>query len=376
MKCMICGNEMTVCEVLENKTNTPNVMKEYVKEVDKYNITFFQCKNCGHGFIENILPDSFYEEFTVALDDKTDEYRENVRNAGFDRIINRLLEITNNDNESILEIGSGRGYLLKQALSKFNYALGIEPSKVEAEVARKMNLNIIVDFFGRENAIDRQFSSFVSTMVFEHLPNPKEAVSYAYELLKDGGSGMIQVPNAQRTYFRKVYFDIYPQHLHYYTPMSLMKLVTDAGFEVLSCEETSDSNYLEIYVKKTVPAKSFCTKMENDKEFFEKNTSQYNCVGLWGASYASRSCVYLLDKTKVKHFFDVSGSKIGGYINDLDVRIEYPEISKVNECDLIIIMANEYTNEIMKSLRDKYAYKGEVIYFNDACELKKVNFGE
>ena len=72
----------------------------------------------------------------------------------------------------------------------------------------------------------------------------------------------------------------------------------------------------------------------------------------------------------------MSGSKIGGYINDLDVRIEYPEISKVNECDLIIIMANEYTNEIMKSLRDKYAYKGEVIYFNDACELKKVNFGE
>lgn len=375
MKCIICGNEMAICEVLENKTNTPNVMKKYMK-VDKHNITFYHCENCGHGYIENALSDSFYEEFTVALDDKADNNQKNTRSAGFDRIINRLLEITGGDNESILEIGSGRGYLLKKALEKFKYGLGVEPSKVEAEVAKKMNLNIIEDFFGRQNMIDRKFSSFVSTMVFEHLPDPKEAISYVYELLKDGGSGIIQVPNAQRTYLKRVYFDIYPQHLHYYTPMSLTKLATDVGFEVLSCEVTSDSNYLEIYVRKIIRTKSFHEKLVNDKKFFNNNMSEFSCVGIWGASYASRSLVYIIDQTKVKYFFDVSSSKIDGYINDLDVKIEYPEISKVNECDLIIIMANEYTDEIIGNLKCRCAYKGEVIYFDHACELKRMKLGD
>ena len=375
MNCIICDNKMAICEVLKNKVNTPNVMKKFMK-ADKYNITFYHCENCGHGYIENILPDSFYEEFTVALDDKECNNQKNTRSAGFDRIINRLLEMTGNDNESILEIGSGRGYLLKQALERFRYGLGVEPSKAEAEVAKKMDLNIIVDFFGRQNNIDRKFSSFVSTMVFEHLPNPKESILYVYELLKDGGSGVIQVPNAQRTYLKKVYFDIYPQHLHYYTPMSLTKLVMDAGFEVLSCEVTSDGNYLEIYVKKVIRTKSFYEKLTSDKNFFEKNMSEYSCVGIWGASYASRSLVYIIDQTKIKYFFDVSSSKIGGYINDLDVQIEYPEISKVNECDLIIIMANEYTDEIIRNLKDRCAYKGEVIYFDYTCELKRMRLGD
>jgi cyclopropane fatty-acyl-phospholipid synthase-like methyltransferase len=363
---------MNICERVFNKTNTPNVMKNYVKDVAKCDITFYRCPNCSHGYIENILAEDFYEEFTVALDDKTDEHRENVRNAGFERIINRLLEITGGDNESILEIGSGRGYLLKQALNHFEYGLGIEPSRVEAKVAEDLGCDVLVDFFGRENKIDRKFSSFVSTMVFEHMPNPKEAISYAYDLLKDGGSGVIQVPNAQRTYFRKVYFDIYPQHLHYYTPMSLTKLVTDAGFEVLSCEVTSDENYIEIYVRKTIPAKTFEDKTEKDRNFFKENMKKYSCVGLWGASYAARSCIYLLDTTHIKHFFDVSGSKIGGYINDLDVEIERPELNKINECDLIIIMANEYTGEILNSLGTKYAYKGDVILFDNTCTLQKI----
>jgi len=361
-------------EELENKTNVPNILKRY-EQVSKCTIPFYHCENCGHGYIENILSDNFYEEFTVALDDKSDGFRDNIRNIGFNRIIDRLLEISHNDNDSILEIGAGRGYLLKQASKRYKYAFGVEPSKVEAAFAQSLGLNIMIDFFGKHNNIERKFSAFVSTMVFEHLPDPKEAITYAYELLKDGGSGVIQVPNAQRTVVNKVYFDVYPQHLHYYTPLSLAKLVTDAGFEILSLEETSERNYLEVYIRKPLRKTSFKQKEMLDRNFFDANTKEYQCVGLWGASYAARSCIYLLEQTNIKHFFDVSDSKIGGYINDCGVEIEYPEIDKVCGCDLLIITANEYTNEIVTSLKNKYHYVGDIIYFDDTCNLLKEKLG-
>lgn len=372
MNCPICNHKMNVEEILKGKTNTPNILQQYVEDVAKYDIPLYHCPNCGHGYIENLLADDFYDAFTVAMDDKTEEHRMDTRNVGFDRIITRLLEINRADNESILEIGSGRGYLLKRASEHYQYALGVEPSKVEARVAQQLGLNIIVDYFEDKNAIDCKFSSFISTMVFEHLPDPKASISYAFKLLKEGGSGIIQVPNAQRTFMNKIYFDVYPQHLHYYTPLSLAKLTFDAGFEVISLQETSERNYLEVCVRKPMSRNSFEDKLKADQTFFEEYLPQFKTIALWGASYAARSCIYLLNDFHIAHFFDVSNSKIGGYINDCNTIIEYPNQKKVDECDLIIITANEYTTEIMNSLKIKYHYHGTVIYFDESCQLVKI----
>lgn len=368
MKCVICGCEMRKVESLK-KTNTPNIMKEYVKDVEQVAVSFYRCEFCGHGMIDDILSTDFYEEFTVAIDDNNQENRKNERTSGVDRIVNRLLEINNGEKESILEIGSGRGFLLNRAMDFFDYGLGVEPSRVEAEAAKALGLNILVDYFEPRLKIDRKFSSFVSTMVFEHLPNPKEAVVYAYELLKDGGSGLIQVPNAQRSYINKVYFDVYPQHLHYYTPLSLTKLLHDAGFEIVSVCETSYKNYIEAYVKKPIHVDSFKNKMVKDEQFFQSNLNGLKEIGLWGGSYAARSCIYLLNRYRIRHIFDISSSKIGGYINDCNICIEYPHKDVVCSCDCIVVLANEYTKEIVNTLHD-YRYTGKIIVFDDECNLK------
>lgn len=363
---------MNLQEILKGKTNTPNILHQYTENAAKYEIPLFHCTNCSHGYIENLLTDDFYEEFTVAMDDKAEEHQKDTRNIRFDTIITQLLAVNKSDNESILEIGSGRGYLLNRASKLYKYALGVEPSKVEAKIAQNMGLNIIVDYFGEHNAIKQKFSSFVSTMVFEHLPDPKSSISYAFNLLKEGGSGIIQVPNAQRTFQNKIYFDVYPQHLHYYTPLSLAKLATDAGFEIISLKETSERNYLEICIRKPIIASSFKEKLIHDQIFIDENLSQFKTIALWGASYAARSCIYLLNKFHITYLFDVSNSKIGGYINDCNLKIEYPSEEKVSDCDLIFITANEYSTEIIDTLKTKYHYQGTIIYFDESCQLTKL----
>lgn len=367
MKCPICGNEMEQNEVLKRKTNTPNVLKENELNIREINIPFFKCLNCGHGAIDDILSEDFYDEFTVALDNNENISKANKRNARFEKLIENLLTY-GKSNKKILEVGAGCGYLLKSALEYYESGIGIEPSKREAEVAKKLGLHIIIDYFSTNLNLEGNFSAFISTMVFEHLPNPKESIEYLYELLEYEGVGLIQVPNAQRTFSNKIYFDIYPQHLQYFTPLSLSKLVSDAGFEIISLKETSEKNYLEIYVRKPRLIESFSTKLKRDIDYINARLNKYTNVAIWGASYAVRSYMLFFNKEKISYLFDVSNSKIGGYINGFDKEIEYPSAEKVNNCDLIIIMANEYTREIIECLKSSN-YTGNIIYFDDNCVL-------
>lgn len=370
MKCPICNEEMNLKEILKGKTNTPNILVNNEKNIEKVNIPFYVCSNCRHGMIENILNDDFYQEFSVAQIEETTLSKDSTRLKIFDKTIEKLKEL-NKDDESIIEIGSGCGYFLKRASEKYKYALGIEPSKTEAEFSKNMGLNIKNCYFSKDLNLEIKFSAFACTMVLEHIPSPKDVLIYAYEILKEKGVGVIQVPNAQRTQINSVYFDVYPQHLHYFTPLSLVKLVTDCGFEIISISEISDKNYLEIYIKKPQKIITFMNKENEDKKILNQTLNKYSSIGLWGASYAARSCVYLSENNKnIKYLFDMGKNKIGGFINGCDLKIEYPEVEKVKKCDLIFILANEYTQEIIKILKEIYKYQGDILIFDDSCELK------
>ena len=366
MKCPICNSVMMENECLTGKTNTPNILKKYGGGGKEVSLQLYHCEVCGHGAIEDILTDDFYEEFTVALDDKKVLSAANTRNIRFEKLLSKLVSLGKN-NGSLLEVGSGCGYLLKAAEGYYQEAVGVEPSKTEAEIACKMGLNVICDYFTAGIAFEKPFSAFISTMVFEHLPNPKEAIQHIFNNLESGGIGMIQVPNGQRAISNGIYFDIYPQHLHYYTPLSLCKLVTDTGFEVISIEETGNRNYIEMYVRKPEQCMGFCDRAKHDTEYIMERIAEHKVAAVWGASYAARSYMRFLQG--IQYIFDVSASKIGGYIVGSDIKISYPEEDKVSECDLIIIMANEYTEEIEKSICQNYKFSGEIIYFNQENDI-------
>lgn len=369
-KCPICGNCMLANEVLVNKANVTNVIENKDMDINRVDLTLYKCKVCGHGAIDNFLAESFYEEFCVSLAGfkKESRYLENSRTNKFKAIIERLASY-GEQHKKILEIGSGVGYLLKMALNYYDDALGIEPSKTEAEASRQLGLKIINDYFSPSLNLEKDFSAVISTMVFEHIQNVKETVDYIYGLLIWGGVGMIQVPNAQRTDFGKIYYDIYPQHLQYFTPVSLAKLIADAGFEIISLEETHDRNYLEIYFRKTKIEVSFNNRIRQDVATLNRLIEQHYNVAVWGASYAARSCISVIEHESIKHLFDVSEAKIGKYINDLSCEVEFPDREKVVGCDLILIMANEYSLEILNTL-EKLEYHGEVTYFDSNGKLQ------
>ncbi len=144
---------------------------------------------------------------------------------------------------SLLDIGSGPGLFLKFAADCGWRVHGIDPSIQAAAHTREMGLPVTQAFFGSENVGDLgTFDVVHMNNMLEHVPNPRELVEKASTHLSENGLICIGVPNdynpLQEALRDKGGFDpwwIVPSHhLNYFTFDSLNRLLTAAGFRVLS----------------------------------------------------------------------------------------------------------------------------------------------
>ena len=91
--------------------------------------------------------------------------------------------------KKIIDIGSGTGYLTKlyQELGA-QEIFGVEPSRNNVEVSRKMNPGMTVVQSSLEDLVlETRFDIAVSVMVFEHIADPESALKKVFNILKAGG---------------------------------------------------------------------------------------------------------------------------------------------------------------------------------------------
>ncbi len=150
----------------------------------------------------------------------------------------RSLERAGFPKGEILDVGCSTGLFL-EVCRKAGYRdlLGIELDRAAREVAeQKRSLKVLNCFLDKENLGVDRFSVITLFGVLEHLANPKAFLARAYETLKPGGLLLCIVPNLHsltnmvlredaRTFTGR-------NHLQYFSPPSLQKIVTLAGFEV------------------------------------------------------------------------------------------------------------------------------------------------
>ena len=360
----LIGHECDVTKVY----STPNCS-------NKADIIFYQCSVCGHGQIKNILDNKkYYQNY---------ELIHNVNNTGVSgAYTDTLLKFYEKkfaelnayikSNETILDIGCGPGVLLKRAMKYFKSGIGVEPSCIQTNYAEnKLHIKIINSFFDEKiNIKDESIDAFICTQVFEHLENVREVARVAYNKLKMNGVGYIEVPNGQKIISQNRYYDIFPEHLNYYSILSLTTLLVKSGFEIIKIEESFDENYISAFVKKTRQFEGFTKEISNNKRSMDKILQKYNNYAIWGAGTKSRSFISLLD-IPPKYIFDNNPLIQGGYLSGSSVKIERPDITKLAACEAVVIFAISYKTEIEKELREKYNYKGEVISMDNITMFDK-----
>jgi SAM-dependent methyltransferase len=136
---------------------------------------------------------------------------------------------------SVLDIGCGPGFLLREFRDRGWQVHGTEFSERTAAYARNV-LQLPISVGSELNFQDGSFDAVVMWHVLEHMPDPEGTVSEVTRLLRAGGVFLCAVPNfgsAEARFARDKWFHLdVPRHLNHFTVPALRKLLAAHDFTV------------------------------------------------------------------------------------------------------------------------------------------------
>lgn len=142
----------------------------------------------------------------------------------------------------LLEVGSYAGVFLNEAKQRGWQVLGIEPLELPALYSEKeFGIRVIRQYFEESDIPNESVSVIVSNHVIEHVPDPKQFVKHAHDLLRKNGKLILETPTYDSLSFkilghreRSVRCE---GHIYFFTEKTLRKLVEDNGFTVIDYEK-------------------------------------------------------------------------------------------------------------------------------------------
>lgn len=153
--------------------------------------------------------------------------------------------------KKLLDIGTGKGYLLDVA-SKMGFdCRGLELSSYAAEKAAERHAGrIFTGTIEKAKYDGASFDVVTQTDLIEHIGDPKSLMAEISRVLKPGGLVFIITPNTDswtRRFFGKRWFQYKYEHVIYWDPRSLRRLLDLFGFETLTLRNNRKRFRLSYY---------------------------------------------------------------------------------------------------------------------------------
>ena len=146
----------------------------------------------------------------------------------------RVLKKLNRKNPRVLDVGCGRGLLLRAFQRRGCDVLGTEFSDGACRFAREvLKIPVRVGLLHELDFPDRSFDVVVMWHVLEHVSDPRPTLAEVSRILRPGGIFLVGVPDfgspeARLTKAGWFHLDM-PRHLSHHTRGSLEKILKDAG---------------------------------------------------------------------------------------------------------------------------------------------------
>jgi hypothetical protein len=308
-------------------------------------------------------------------------------------MFNYLKEYLNiNENDLIVDIGGNDGTLLKAFIetSKLNLnVLNIEPSSV-SEISERNGIKTLKEYFSKNTYFSKKAKLITTTNVFQHLFDIKSFVDGVVDKLDDNGIWCLEFPYWFNTMETLQFDQIYHEHIYYYNLEPLNKFfslnnlrifnvikqdIHSGSLRLLICK--NDSKYITeemvniVLLQEKNLNKDYYLNWGNKiieytktcKTILDDLTLKYNVIG-FGA--AAKGCIFLnylnIKNDKIKYVIDDTIIKQGKFIPGTGIEIVNRDILSKLNIDYIIILAHNFSEYIMKSLKES-GYKGKFVTF-------------
>ena len=210
---------------------------------------------------------------------------------------------------------------------------------------------------------------FICLYYLEHIPYPDDLVQALYNATKEGGFGLIQVPNYDHIKQTKNWLEYTQEHRFYYTEFGLTYLLTHCGFQIVKVDYYNDGLCLSVIVKKPLfqPLNVMKERMRLDEEKFKELIHKLtNPIVFYGAGHYAQ---LLLTMAKEKHnwtprrIFDSNESKVGMSINGVVIERKEDMLSG-KEFKSVIVCCGMYNDEVYEMLKKSEIGNKEIVKWN------------
>ena len=159
------------------------------------------------------------------------------------------------ETKHVIEVGSNDGYLLQYFLQKGVRVLGIEPASNCAAAARKIGIDSVVAFFGRETAKSvaserGKADLLLGNNVLAHVPDINDFVGGMKILLAPDGIITMEFSHLMRLVDENQFDMIYHEHFSYLSFTTVERIFAHHGLVLFDVEELpTHGGSLRIYAR-------------------------------------------------------------------------------------------------------------------------------
>lgn len=359
--CRFCGARLPNVPVLSYH-NMPARAQDFPTKADLdadrgIDLEILQCPACGLIQIGG-EPVSYYRDVLRAVGISEDMKR--FRREFFRAFISRF----NLENRRIIEIGAGRGEYMELFAGLGADVSGLEHRAESVDAGLKKGLKMFRGFVeGPEYELPGgPYDAFYIMSFLEHIPNPNDFLQGIALGIKEGGVGIVEVPNGDFILRNHLFSEFMLDHLSYFTEGTLRFTLEKNGFQVLSC----DSIWHDYILSAVVQKRTVCTqwdRFQNHQDelvnsirgYADKICGAGGRLAVWGAGHQALALLSLAElKDRVICVVDSAPFKQGRYTPATHIPVVAPDRIGCEKIDAVLIMAGSYNREIVKIMQGSW----------------------
>lgn len=291
-------------------------------------------------------------------------YREVIRASGVSGELKRFYtqrlaafaQRHNLGGKAVLEAGCGEGTYLECINTVGMRGFGVEAGASNLRQCAERGLQVTEGFFDRQFDLPgAPFAAFFMFNFLEHVPDPRGYLLCLADHLTDDAVGLVEVPSFSMMQRQALYTEFIADHLCYYTPETLGRLVELCGFTLVECEHVRDDYVLAATLRKRPRLVLDDSNVQSNIAAMDNFIAAHGNLAVWGAGHQAFTLLALCRNfAGVNCIIDSAPFKQGRFAPVTHIPIVSPACIAQRGIQNILVIAGSYSQEIASLISQQY----------------------